>query len=142
MNAAILACYRESPLYQDEEVGLEQWSNIGGLYRLEVQAITPGNEASYGMQWLYATLSGDPTLSGIAVGGVYRNLAPTLVATPYVIIGFQSGTETLTMTAVRLFTQPLYQVKAVGPSQITSQIVAAAAAIDALLGRTPNIGYI
>jgi hypothetical protein len=142
-NAAILACYRESPIVMDELVSGTKWTNIGGLYRLEVQAITPGSEVAYGLQYLYSTLSADPTLSGIAVGGVWRGVADAGVATPFVIISLQSGgIDSLTMTAVRLFSNPLYQVKCVGPASITGSIVAGASAIDALLGRTPSIAYI
>lgn len=31
------ACYRQSPVMFDELVSGKQWSNIGGLYRLEIQ---------------------------------------------------------------------------------------------------------
>ncbi len=33
----IAACYRESPLVRDELVAGVQWTNIGGLYRLQVE---------------------------------------------------------------------------------------------------------
>lgn len=33
----ILTCYRESPLQVDEIVSGEQWTNIGGLYRMLIQ---------------------------------------------------------------------------------------------------------
>jgi len=141
-NAAILDCYRESPLIMDELVSGTKWTNIGGMYRLEVQAITPGHEAAYGLQWLTSVLSGDATLSGLAPGGVWRGVADAGVATPFVIVAYMAGTDVTTMNKVRLFSIPLYQVKCVGEARITAQIVAGANAIDALLGRTPSIAYI
>ena len=135
-NAAILACYREQPLILDEDVNGEEWTNIGGLYRLQVQAITPGHEGAYGLQWLKSTLAGDSTLTGYAPGGVYRGVAPPGVLTPFVIISLQAGIDVLTVNAYRLMSQPLYQVKAVGPASVTATIVAAASQIDALLGRS------
>ena len=135
-NAAILACYREQPLIVDEDVNGEEWTNIGGLYRLQVQAIAPGHEGVYGLQWLRATLAADSTLATAAPGGVYRGVAPPGVLTPFVIISLQSGIDVLTVNAYRLMSQPLYQVKAVGPASVMTTIVAAANEIDALLGRS------
>ena len=136
-NAAILACYREQPLILDENVNGEEWTNIGGLYRLQVQAITPGHEGAYGLQWLKSTLAGDATLSIDVPGGVYRGVAPPGTLTPFVIISLQSpGIDVLTVNAYRLMSQPLFMVKAVGPASITAAIVAAANQIDALLGRS------
>lgn len=141
-NAAILACYREAPVVLQEEYSQETWVSIGGMYRLEVQPIVPGNEANYGLMWLYSTLSGDATLATYAPGGVWTFIAPTTTATPFVMVGFQSGMETLTFNAVRLFTQPLYQVRAMGRTNDMANIQQAASQIDALLGRTSAIGYI
>jgi hypothetical protein len=36
---AILACYRETPLSVDELINGELWTNLGGLYRLIIQAM-------------------------------------------------------------------------------------------------------
>jgi hypothetical protein len=135
-NAAILACYREQPLMIDEEVNGEEWTNIGGMYRLFVQAIVPGHEGAYGLQWLKSILLADSTLTGFAPGGIFRGLAPLGTATPFIIISLMSGIDVLTMNAVRLISQPLYQIKAVGPANITATIVSAASEIDVLLGRS------
>ena len=37
INGLILSCIRESPLENDELNNGEQWTNIGGLYRLQLQ---------------------------------------------------------------------------------------------------------
>lgn len=36
-GGAILYCYREQPLFLDEIVNGEVWSNIGGLYKLAIE---------------------------------------------------------------------------------------------------------
>lgn len=138
-NAAILACYREQPLLIDQLIAGEVWSSMGGLYRLEVQAITPGHEAYYGFQWLKSVLGADSTITANAPGGIWRGSAPSGTVTPYVIISLQSGLDVLTINAVRLMTQPLYQVRAIGPAGISTTIAAAAAEIDALLARTSGM---
>ncbi|SRR5260221_5257038 len=142
-NAAILACYRESPLWLDEPqlINGEQWTGMGGLYRLEVQQIAGGIEAYYGFQWLKSVLVADSTLTALAPGGIWRGSAPPAVpgttpVTPYIILGFQSGIDVLTINAYRLMTQPLYQIRAFGPAAISTTIAAAAAEIDLLLART------
>lgn len=141
-NAVILASYRESPLEIGELVNGQEWDNIGGLYRLEVQAVTPGHEVMYGYQWLEAVLSADATLLSFATGGVWRRLADAGTAVPFVIIAFMAGADTLTMNAVRLMTQPLFMVKAVGPASLAGQIVSAASRIDQLIGNPPASGSV
>lgn len=141
-NAAILASYRESPLELPELVNGEEWDTIGGLYRLLVQAVTPGSEVMYGIQWLVATLSADSTLAGYAPGGIWRGLAPPATTTPFVIVAHQAGTDSLTMNAFRLFSEIVYQVKAVGPASVTTQITNAAGRIDQLIGSPPASGTV
>jgi hypothetical protein len=55
-----------------------------------------------------------------------------------VIYGFQSGFDTLTNNAIRLITQPLYQVRASGPVSMIDQVAIAAGYVDDLLKRTKN----
>jgi len=96
--------------------------------------------------WIYATLANDTQLSTSAPGGVFAYLAPDGTTTPYVVFSLQSpGNDSLTMNAVRLLTNPLYQVVAVGESSKMSDIVAAASRIDDLMKRTSGTvtgGYI
>lgn len=140
--AVILTSYRESPMEMDMLVNGQTWTNIGGLYRVQVQAVTPGHEAMYGFQWLMSVLSVDATLLGFAPGGVWRSLADAGTATPFVILAYQAGSDVLTMNAVRLMTTHLYQVKAVGPASMNSQILSAASRIDALIGSPPTGGSV
>src|SRR5258708_7187298 len=135
-NASILACYRESPLELDELVNGEIWSNMGGLYRLQVQMITSGIEVYYGFQWLKSVLAADSTLTGFAPGGIWRGMAPSGTVTPFIVVAFQAGADVLTMNAIRLFVTPLYQVQFLGAMTLSNTLAAAAAEIDSLLART------
>lgn len=141
-NAFILASYRENPYVLAELINGQTWNNIGGMYRLEVQALTPGHEVMYGYQWLMAVLGADSTLLGYATGGIWREEVDAGTLPPYVILTFMAGTDVLTMNAVRLMTQPLYQIKAVGPASLASQVISAASRIDQLIGSPPTSGSV
>lgn len=94
------------------------------------------HEIALSFEWLYSTLSGDSTLAGYAPGGVFRSLAPPTTATPFVIMSYQSGLDSLTMNAVRMMSELLFLAKAVGPATSMAGIVNAASQIDVLLKRT------
>lgn len=103
------------------------------------------HESVLGFQWLYSTLSGDATLLGYAVGGIWRSLAPPEQATPFVIISHQSGSDVTNAFGVRIITEQLFQVKAVGPASNMAPIASAAEQLDTLLGGTtsgPASGFI
>ncbi len=139
-NAQILACWREQPVLQDEIVNGEVWTNLGGLYQLDIEQITEGNghEVAYAFQWLYSTLHGDATLMSY-VSGVYRGLAPATATTPFVVMVHQSGADTLNAFGVRLMSRLLFQIKAVGPANIFSTaLMPAAERLDVLLGGTTS----
>ena len=142
-NAFIIVSYRENPYMLDTgPINGEMWSNIGGMYRLEVQATTPGSEVIYGFQWLTQVLGADSALSGFAPGGVWKSMVPDGTVTPYVVLTFMAGSDVLTFNAVRLMTTPLYQIKAVGPASLASQVISAAGRIDQLIGSPPTSGSI
>ena len=94
------------------------------------------NEVAEGYEYLYNKLSGDSTLLGYATGGIWPEMAPPGTATPFVVIGHQSDTDTLTATAIRIMARMYFQVKAVGPVTQSTAIRNAANRIDALLART------
>lgn len=96
------------------------------------------NEVFLGFQFIYAMLSADSTLAGLAPGGVWRGLAPPGTATPYVVLVYQAGTDAVTMNGYRMIVDALYQVKAVGPANISETIAAASARLDKLLGGPPS----
>lgn len=87
-------------------------------------------------EFIYSTLANDSALSSLAVGGVWRGLAPPKTASPFIILGFQAGSDKSTMNAVRLLSMPLLQIKACGPATMTPQVAATAAALDGLLKNT------
>lgn len=100
-----------------------------------------GHEGMLALEWLNSVLSGDSTLSGYAPGGVWRGMAPQETPTPFIILSLQSGSDVVTMNAVRLMDDLLVQVKAVGPAATqTAMIANAAARMDALIGNPPNAG--
>lgn len=110
------------------------------------------HEVQIALSFLHTTLSGDSTLTSLAPGGVHRALAPPLddngnqIATPYVVYGMQSpGNDSLTMAAVRVLSNPLYQVRATGPANATQAVADAASEIDDLIKRTSGTttgGYV
>jgi hypothetical protein len=94
-----------------------------------------------GLQWLIATLRGDTTLRGYAPGGVHLDVAPVDTATPFIVISFDSGSDTTNANGVRLLTNAVYQVKASGPASQIEAVDNAASRIDDLIGepkRTPD----
>jgi hypothetical protein len=95
-----------------------------------------GHEVALGFQFLYGVLSGDATLASYAPGGVFRALAPPDTATPFVIIAYQAGSDSVTMNGFRMLDDLVFQVKAVGPAISMTSIVSAAERIDQLLGGT------
>ncbi len=103
-------------------------------------------EAVAGVEFLYATLTGDSTLMAI-VTGVFRDVAPDQAVPPFIVLNLQAGADVLTANKVRLMSSALYQVRALGPASMSTQLAAAAARIDDLLKRTNgtvtggNIGY-
>lgn len=99
-------------------------------------------ELTAAYSFLYATLQADSALMGL-VSGIYRNIAPAGSQPPYIIIGHQSGHDTLTANAWRVFDQSTYQVKVVGPESLYASALAPAAnRIDALLARTSTNGVL
>lgn len=92
------------------------------------------NEASLGLAWILSTLQGDSQMGELAPGGFHRGKAPVGTATPYVIFNHQSGTDITTINAVRLYSDYLYQIKAVGEASKTAAVFSAAKRIDALFG--------
>jgi len=93
------------------------------------------HEVDAGYAFIYATLSGDATLSGYATGGVHRGSAPVGTTGVFATIKFQAGRDTLTFNVVRVLSHPLFVVLAAGPESSTQTIVNAASRIDALIGR-------
>lgn len=97
------------------------------------------HEGVLGLLFLSAVLQGDSTLASLAPGGVWRGSADPNVATPYVVVALQAGTDALTVTGVRPLSHLLFQAKAVGPASNTQAIADAAAQLDTLLGGSSGL---
>lgn len=97
------------------------------------------HEVVIALSFLHITLTGDVNLTSAAPGGCWPDEVPANKSAPYVIYGFMSGVDTLTANAVRLLTQPLYQVRASGPASAIDLVAAAATYVDDLLKRQTNI---
>jgi hypothetical protein len=95
------------------------------------------NEAASGFTFLYSLLSGDGTLAAL-VSGVFSDYAPAATAPDWVVLGHQSGVDTLTATAVRRLSRNLYRILAVGPESHYTNLVAIANRFDALLMPADN----
>lgn len=93
------------------------------------------HEVAMAYSFLYGQLSGDTIIKTNAPGGVFRGIAPSGATAPFVIMSFQSGFDVLTANVERLMSQPLMQVKAVGPGSSMTKLSLAAAEIDDVLKR-------
>lgn len=101
------------------------------------------NEIMMAISWLISWLSDDEELVGLAPGGVQRSMADPGTPTPYIIVGNQSpGIDTRTVNEVRLLSQPLYQIKAVGPVANMEAVVNASNRLDTALGGIEGLRHI
>jgi hypothetical protein len=90
------------------------------------------NDAASGFAFLYGMLGSDATLLAL-VTGVYRDVAPVGTVPDWLVFGHQSGTDTMTATAVRIMTGNLYRILAIGPEAHDTNLGAIADRVDALL---------
>jgi hypothetical protein len=97
------------------------------------------HEIMLGFQFLQFVLTADATLMGYVAGNVFRSLAPATTQPPYIIYGYQSGLDVLTVSAVRLTSNLLYRVEVCGPASMDVTLAAAAAEIDKVLKRPVGI---
>jgi hypothetical protein len=92
---------------------------------------------------LIAKLAGDATLTGLAPGGVYREVAPQGVEEPFVIVQQMTHEDQYLLRRQSAFESVLYLVKAVQQSMSGSGAQAAADRIHTLLqnGSLTITGY-
>lgn len=90
------------------------------------------NAVDVGFQALYALLSGDVTFMSY-ITAIGQNSVPPGTLPDYCLLINQSAQDTLSATAVRIMSRPLFQVKVLGPIQDDSNIRAAYARADAIL---------
>ena len=95
------------------------------------------DELTRAEQWLYATLTGDATLTGIIGARVYSELAPSGATFPCVVSGLQSATDVQTHNANRIMVAALWLVKGIAQAEsFGGQLQQIADRLDVLLHRS------
>lgn len=98
------------------------------------------SEIAQAFNYVVSTMQADTLLMAAATGGVWQGFADVGTASPYALVVMQSGADTLTMNAKRLFDQFTVQIKAVGPASNYGALITIADRIDALFGRVGPVG--
>jgi len=86
-----------------------------------------------------ATCQADAALQAVSVGGFWQGFAPLGTTGLYTLIVQQAAPDVNTLFAVRVFTNLLLQIKAVGVSSNYADIITAANRIDSLFQNKRNI---
>lgn len=84
--------------------------------------------------WLYATLTGDATLTGLVGQAIIGTLSGDAVAPPYVVFSHVSSRDVLGTGGVRTQVDCLYTVKAVARAASWDAVRPIAARVGVLLG--------
>ncbi|HEU4752062.1 MAG TPA: DUF3168 domain-containing protein [Armatimonadota bacterium] len=96
------------------------------------------NELQAAERWLVGILRGDATLAGLVGTRIYASIAPQEATFPYVLLSYQGGPDRNAVgREARLFTRPVYLVKAVADAGTVGFDYSAAdlvaSAVDAVL---------
>jgi hypothetical protein len=101
------------------------------------------SETALAYQWAATTMQADSALVAAAVGGVYREFAPIDTVPPYALVAQQVGGDVNTVNAIRIKTDILLRIQAIGPSGSGGNygaLVTIADRIDALFKNVRNVG--
>jgi hypothetical protein len=98
------------------------------------------SETAQAFNWTVTAMQADSALMAAAIGGVWQDYAPIGTAPPFVIVSQQVSNDVLTVNAVRLFTNKLMQIKAIGPAANFAALVTIADRIDALFKSVRDVG--
>lgn len=90
-------------------------------------------------KWLYATLSADATLAGLVADRISGTLSPELLELPYVTFLMQSSRDVSEVSGIRISTDNLYIVKAVGQTSTWDDLAPIASRIDYLIHRPGSV---
>jgi hypothetical protein len=90
-------------------------------------------------EWLYATLSADGTLAGLVGDRITGTLSPELLVMPYVTFLMQSSRDVSAVGGIRISTDNLYLVKAVGQTSTWDDLKPIASRIDYLIHRPGSV---
>lgn len=89
--------------------------------------------------WLYATLSGDATLSALVAGRFSGAVSLDAIPTPYVTFSLMSPRDIIGIGGVRIDTDNLYVVKGVSQGGTWDDVSPIANRIDYLIHRPNSI---
>lgn len=89
--------------------------------------------------WLYAVLSGDADLALLVGDRIFDGVGRPDAAYPFVVFQFQGGHDVAGVSAIRLMSQELYLVKAVGRGASYAALKPIAKRIDELLHRQRGV---
>ena|SRR5258706_8345734 len=95
-------------------------------------------ETATAFSWIYSLASADSALVAAATGGLFMGIADIGVTAPFMSYSRQSGADKLTLQAVRIWTDILMLIKAVGPTTGYPALVTIAGRIDALFRDVRN----
>lgn len=91
-------------------------------------------EAASGLVFFLDTLRNNAPVMAISLDGVHFGAAPLKARYPIAIVGYDSGSDTVTANAIRLLSDMRYQCKAVGLANDPQPVIDLASAIDDALG--------
>jgi hypothetical protein len=97
------------------------------------------SETARAFAWIKSEATADSALVAAASGGIFKGLAGIGVAAPFMSYGRQTGSDRLTMNAIRIRTGILMQIKMVGPSGNYDALEVGADRIDALFKDRRNV---
>lgn len=86
-------------------------------------------------KWLYSTLTGDATLTGLVGGRISGTLSDQVLALPYVHFSLQSDRNIIALGGETIVVDCRYLVKAVGKTSSWSTILPIARRINQLVHR-------
>ena len=95
---------------------------------------TTGIEIPNGYAWLMTTLN-IASVTTLATGGVFADLAPSGIAPPFLVFGFQGGRDIIGSEAIRLLSQGVFFIRAVGLASQYATLVSIMAVVDPLVQR-------
>lgn len=98
-------------------------------------------ETTGALGWIAATVAADSTITTLAgYGGLWENLAPLTVTSPYLIAQLMSSTDVLTANGHRVMSNQLWQLKGIAPASDYAALQTIAIRLDALFGDVRQAG--
>lgn len=92
------------------------------------------SETARARAWIFTTLTNDPTVAGLIGNRAYHGVAPAQAQYPFVVFQMLSaGNDLMTVGTARIWSAPLFIVKAVCKGSSTRPIEAIVNRIDQLL---------